>query len=247
MGSSDVISRRPLSSAVERHTSGARVSLIGSFMVTWDGAPLELPPSAQRLVAFVALRLDPVQRLYVAGTLWADLPEDRAQASLRSSLWRVHHDGCRLVDSNRQKLWLAPAVDVDLRTATAEARRIIHGEASEPSGCDWTIFGGELLPDWYDDWLLMERERFRQLGLHALEAVSARLTAQGRFGPAVEAALAAVATDPLRESAQRALIGVHLAEGNTREAIRQYRKYAGLLHDVLGLEPSLRIRQMVPS
>ena len=39
---------------------------------------------------------------------------------------------------------------------------------------------GELLPDWYDDWVLLERERFRQLRLHALDALCDDLTRAGR-------------------------------------------------------------------
>ena len=56
-----------------------------------------------------------------------------------------------------------------------------------------------------------------------------RLTAARRFGPALEAALAAVAGEPLRESAHRVLIKAHLAEGNVSEAIRQYHFYRTLL------------------
>ena len=123
-------------------------------------------------------------------------------------------------------------------------------ERSSPTGCSaasptratWTSTGsrspGTSCPDWYDDWVLLERERYRQLGLHALEALSERLTAARRFGPALEAALAAVAGEPFRESAHRVLIKAHLAEGNASEAIRQYHFYRKLLNDHLGLDPS---------
>jgi DNA-binding SARP family transcriptional activator len=56
-------------------------------------------------------------------------------------------------------------------------------------------------PDWYDDWLQMERERFRQLRLHALETLAERFVALGRHAQAIDAALAAVQVDPLRETA----------------------------------------------
>jgi DNA-binding SARP family transcriptional activator len=103
---------------------------------------------------------------------------------------------------------------------------------------DWEPLAGSLLPDWYDDWVLLERERYRQLGLHALEMLSEHLTAARRFGPALEAALAAVAGEPFRESAHRVLIKAHLAEGNASEAIRQYDFYRKLVNDHLGLDPS---------
>ena len=89
--------------------------------------------------------------------------------------------------------------------------------------------------------MLLERERLRHQRLHALESLAARLRRQGRHGAAVDAALAAVAAEPLRETAQRALVAAHLAEGNVIEAIRGYRRFAALLHDELGLRPSAQL------
>ena len=104
---------------------------------------------------------------------------------------------------------------------------------------------GELLPDWYDDWLLIEREKYRQLRLHALEALATQLTALARYGEAAETALTAIAGEPLRESAHRVLIRVHLAEGNPSEALRHYRLFRELLLTELGLEPSEQIAELV--
>jgi len=101
------------------------------------------------------------------------------------------------------------------------------------------------LPDWYDDWVLIERERHRQLGLHALEALASRLVQLERYGEAVDAALAAVAAEPFRESAYRALIAAHLAEGNASEALRQYEHFRRLLAEGLSLAPSPRMEALV--
>ena len=103
----------------------------------------------------------------------------------------------------------------------------------------------DLLPDWYDDWLAFERERFRQLRIHALESLCERLIALERFGEAIETGLAVVTAEPLRESAHRILIRIHLAEGNGAEALGQYRRFRALLHDELGLEPSPEMRTLV--
>ena len=97
---------------------------------------------------------------------------------------------------------------------------------------------GELLPGWYDDWVLLERERIRQLRMHALEHVATRLTAAGRYGDALQVAYAAVGAEPLRESAHRTVVRVHLAEGNLVEALRAYEQFRILLRDDLGIQPS---------
>jgi DNA-binding SARP family transcriptional activator len=93
--------------------------------------------------------------------------------------------------------------------------------------------------------VLFERERFRQLRLRALDALCERLTRAGRLNEALEAGLLSVAGEPLRESAHRALMRLHLADGNTGEAVRQYRLYERLLREQVGIEPSERIQELV--
>jgi DNA-binding SARP family transcriptional activator len=105
--------------------------------------------------------------------------------------------------------------------------------------------GRDVLPDWDDDWALLERERFRQIRLHALERRCDLLTARGRISEAIEAGLTVVAAEPLRESAHRALIRAHLAEGNRAEALRQFELYRRLMRDDLGLDPSPEIAALV--
>ena len=103
----------------------------------------------------------------------------------------------------------------------------------------------ELLPGWYDEWVLLERERHRQIRLHALEQLCERLTAEGRYGAAVLAGLAAVAIEPLRESAERTLMRTYLAEGNPGEAIRRHERYRRLVSRELGVGPSPLMRSLV--
>jgi DNA-binding SARP family transcriptional activator len=120
------------------------------------------------------------------------------------------------------------------------ATRLINGSESTADLAVPLLEAGspEVLPGWYDDWVLMERERLRQRMLHALEALSGKLIRAGRFAEAVEAALVAVSVDPFRESAHRALIEAHLAEGNHFEARRSWQSYRDLLRSELGVNPS---------
>ena len=128
--------------------------------------------SAQRVIAFLAIRSHPMLRLHVAGSLWLDSPEERGFANLRSALWRIHRSGLAVVDSSGGTLRLAAGVRVDLHEATALAHRLI---GSVPMGAggdvDWLPLAGEVLPDWDDDWALVEREHFRNLSLQALESL----------------------------------------------------------------------------
>ena len=218
------------------------LSLLNAFDLHCGAERVLVPMSAQRLLAFVALHDRPLRRAYVAGTLWADAAEERATASLRSALWRLHRSGHHLIDASGSHLSLATEVEVDIRRVSQQALRLIDGSAAldgeRPPA-------GELLPGWYEDWVLFERERFRQLVLHAFEAFTERRIAMREFGPALEGALAVVHYDPLRESAHRLVIRVHLAEGNGCEALRQYELCRRLLGDRLGLRPSRQLDDLI--
>jgi DNA-binding SARP family transcriptional activator len=225
----------------------ARLTLLEAFGLVCDGEPVALPMTAQRVLAFVALHDRSLHRVYVAGSLWLDSPEERAYASLRSALWRLHRLGGPLVETDGQQLALARDVEVDLRDSEALARRALDRSDPGALGVDAAALSGDLLPDWYEDWVLIERERYRQLRLHALDTLCDRLTQADRLSEALDAGLAAVAGEPLRESAHRAVVRVHIAEGNSGEAIRQYRLCRRLLNEQLAIEPSERMDELVRS
>ena len=223
-----------------------RLTLLEAFELTNGAGPVTLSLPVQRLLAFLALRGRPARRAYVACSLWIDSSEDHAFGSLRSALWKLRRDGRALVEEANGRLRLAPDVRVDVHEAAAAAHRLLDPAAEIDDGDrDCVFLRGELLPDWYDDWVVIERERFRQLRVHALERLCERLVLERRFTEAVETGLAAVEGEPLRESAHRVLIHAHLAEGNAAEALRQYRVFRGLLRDRLGLEPSGQMDALV--
>jgi len=81
--------------------------------------------------------------------------------------------------------------------------------------------------------------------LHALEALSRLLTVDGQHAQAIEAALAALAVDPLRESAACALIEAHLDEGNLGEARRAYAQFCQTLQRELGVRPGAQLQSLM--
>jgi DNA-binding SARP family transcriptional activator len=171
--------------------------------------------------------------------LWPLGGDDRAAGNLRSALWRLNGAGIRLIHADKHSLNLRPDTQVDVSVAFCWARRVIEGTAQPEDLCtpDWPADALDLLPGWYDDWVLFERERLRQRLLYALEALSQRLVEMGRASEAVEAALTAVRVEPLRESAQRALIEAHVAAGNVVDAQRAYHSYRDVVHRELNMEP----------
>jgi DNA-binding SARP family transcriptional activator len=186
----------------------------------------------------------PLHREYIAGTLWTNGTQEHANANLRTAVWRLRKVDRALLDATTRELALGGAVAIDVVGMTARAQRALT-HRTEPGDLAALCTAGDLLPDWYEDWLDLERERLRQLRLHALEALCIDLIARGDLAAATEAGLAAVASEPLRESAHRALIQVHLAEGNCAEALRAYRFYKERIGNELGLKPSAGIRKLL--
>jgi DNA-binding SARP family transcriptional activator len=239
-----VVARRPVPGS---GAAGWRLRLLHAFELSSHAVPLELPVGAQRLLALLALLGRPAHRLYLAGVLWPDSSEQHANGSLRSALWRLRASAPGTVIAVGTRLALSPSVRVDFHEVIQRAHRLVEGEA-EVGGksIDPAVLTHELLPDWYDDWLSADRERLRQLQLHALEALSKRLRARADYSQAIEMANMAVAAEPTRESARRELIEAHLAEGNVDEALRQFNLFRELLVRELGVEPSGRLVALVP-
>jgi DNA-binding SARP family transcriptional activator len=236
----------PADALVAPRTAGLRLTLLNGFRLTQDDTLVALPRGAERLLAYLALT-GRRARPHVAGTLWPDVRDEQALACLRSALWRIGRLCQGVVAATPESVDIARDVAVDARRFRDVARTLIEHRLL--AGTDRHAFVDlmrmELLPGWYDDWVLVERERLRQLGLHALEAVAAQLLKQGAYAPALEAALAAIAAEPLRESAHRAAVRIHLAEGNVVEARRQYEAYRRITSVELGTSPSREFAELV--
>jgi DNA-binding SARP family transcriptional activator len=212
------------------------LTVIGRFTCREDDRPLLLTPRAERLLAYLSLARRPVRRDQLSGTLWGDCPEDRASGNLRSTLWRLRRVAGRpLVEGSDGHVALAPHVRVDLWEV----------EGGTADGREARLLAGDLLPGWDEPWVDAERERFRQLRLHALEDLCADRRRAHRYADALRLGLVAVGCDPLRETAHREVVEVHLEEGNVGEALRQYDTYRRLLHAELELAPSPAMRRVI--
>ncbi|MFD3758088.1 BTAD domain-containing putative transcriptional regulator [Streptomyces sp. NPDC058622] len=225
--------------AVPSATDATFLSLLGPFRLQVGSREVQLPAGAQRVTALLALQ-GRMSRSRLAGTLWPESAEDRALASLRTAIWRVNQAVPGLVSATTAVAGLAPSVVVDVRNLVRQARVALQDAPSSTVPLHYLPGDAprELLPDWEEEWLSNERERLRQLQLHLQEALAERLTSEGRFGLALEVALAALRLDVLRESAHRSVIRIHLAEGNISEARRAYATCRQVLREELGVSPT---------
>jgi len=228
------------------------ISLLGTFSLRVGGravAPISV--GSQRLLVFLALHDRAVGRAAMAGRMWPDASDERAGISLRSALSRLDVPTREAILTASAGLSLADTVIVDFRAAQALAHRLLQPTTlvrnTDLTPAALAVLSSELLPDWYDDWVVAEAEDWRQLRMNALEILATHLTESGRLADAAGAARAAMKVEPLRESAHATLIRVHLAEGNQSEALRVYDRYSALLDTALGLDPTIHLTELVSS
>jgi len=229
------------------------LALLGGFQGRLGGAaPLTLPTrKTKALLAFLALppgRSHP--RAKLASLLWGDLPEPQARRSLRQSLFTLRkamsvEPSALLIDG--ETVALNPhSVDVDV--AEFE-RRVADGT---PTALDRAaaLYRGELLEGLalreapFEEWLLAERERLRELALEALAKLLRHQRTAGTPETALQTALRLLALDPLQEPAHRAVMSLYIELGRRASALRQYQICIGVLQRDLGVEPETTTKQL---
>ncbi len=228
------------------------ISLLGAFAIRIEGETVSvLSAGTQRILAYLAIHERSVTRLAMAGTMWPDVTEQHAGGSLRSALSRLDKptkDSIRIASAG---LRLDDEVMVDFRQSKALAHRLLEAGTSpndaDLSGEAVAALSMDLLPDWYDDWVVAEAESWRYSRRNALEAQSGFLCERKRWAEAAQAARAAISIDPLRESPQGRLIRAHLATGNQSEALKAYEQYRHRLLDELGLKPTSLLSDLIGS
>jgi DNA-binding SARP family transcriptional activator len=236
-----------LLSSLAKRRDGPIVHLFGRPYVSHGGNRWDIAEGGKRLLAFLALHRGHLERRYVAGCLWPTVDDGRAAGNLRSALWRLKSLEVPLIETEKPSLRLRDEVGVDAHLLGDWAARVISGDGQpeDMSMTPWDLDDLELLPGWYDDWVIVGRERLRQRLLHAVENLSRELARGGRCAEAVEAAMVVVSAEPFRESAHRVLMEAHLAEGNWVEARRRFEDHSETMRRELGVEPSPSLAALI--
>jgi DNA-binding SARP family transcriptional activator len=215
--------------------SGRTIAVIGRLGV----APMvRLSIGGRRLLAYLAVRGCPTSRALVAATLWPDVSDDVARTNLRRVLWRVPAGWVLSVGDD-----LDLDAEADLPRAQAAARRALAGQALTLD--EIVLLSADLLPGWHEEWAIAAQDTFRLLRVQALEAACRAMTAAGDFHLATQAGAAAVAAEPLCESAAEGLILAHLAQRNRYQALRCFRALADRLQGELGVSPDPALAERV--
>ncbi|WP_190273557.1 AfsR/SARP family transcriptional regulator [Crystallibacter crystallopoietes] len=219
------------------------LQLAGGWQLRRDKLPVKVALRQRRLIAALAL-YGRQSRSFLAGLLWPDSSETQAAGSLRESIFLINKHLPGLLGQTADPLDLASGVIVDVHEVRARAARLQEHPVHHRGVLD-LVQNAELLPGWYEDWVVSEQERWQRLRLTVLERLSRQYLDQGDTEQAMEAARAATVIEPLRESAQRLLMQACLAEGNHAEALRLYQSFRIRLRREFGVAPSAIISDLI--
>ncbi len=225
------------------------IHLLGGLTLTRGDVPLPPIPnrSARSLLAYLLTYRDrPHTRDLLAGTFWPDLADATARRRLSQALWQIRRalsphpvlltEGDTVQINPDLPLWL----DVDeFESKIQEARSRRQDEnscllflASCPS-----LYRGEFLAGYYDDWILAERERLREMFLAALEQLTTIHKSRGEYERALAYARRLAGEDPWREEAHRQVMRLCHLLGRDAEALKQFETCRQVLQDEFGAEP----------
>jgi DNA-binding SARP family transcriptional activator len=240
-----------------RKMAPLHISLFGRLRCTTDRRPvggIEARKVQELLVYLLLHRAHPCTRESLATLLWGEHNDAQARKYLRQALWQLQgaldsacHPITPLLRTDAEWVDLDPSaslwLDVDqFEDAYALATRpgaSTLSQAEVDSLCEAvTLYQGDLLEGWRQDWCVIERERFQQMYLTMLDKLVAYAEHTQQYDFGVHYCELALRCDPARERIHRRLMRLHCMAGNRTAALRQYETCVTMLHRELGVEPA---------
>lgn len=217
-----------------------------------DGRPVTfLSRPAQSLFAYLALSAGAAHRREkLAGLLWPESSDENARRNLRQSLWHIRkalgEAAPHYLFSNDITVTFAPdpsAAPYWLDVALLE-KPVDANATPEELMAVVAVYGGELLPGFYDDWVVWQRERQQTLFERKMEHLLDRLTAVHRWDDLLEWSERWLAFGQSPEAAYRALMIAHAGRGDLARMATIYRRCVEALENELSVEPSPQTRAL---
>jgi predicted ATPase/DNA-binding SARP family transcriptional activator len=222
------------------------VQFLGGLSLAWDGKPLPTIPSsaARSLLAYLITNRDrPHTRDLLAGTFWPDLPDAVARRRLRQALWQIRKalnpHPILLTEGETVQINLHLSLWLDVEEFSKPLEQALHApsEAIAQDEVRLELYRGEFLAGYYDDWIVVERERLHELLLQILGRLVVAAKGLGDYERALNYARRLAIADPwLAEAHNEVMRLCHLLDRDA-EALRQYEICCQLLADELGMVP----------
>lgn len=221
-----------------------KLNLLGGFQLFADNQPvLGLNSSrVQSLLAYLVLHRSSSQpRRRLAFSLWPDTTEEQARTNLRKAILFLRRalPSPEVLSSSEGNLQWDPKIPFLVDVVEFEAA--VDAGASEQA---IALYAGDLLPNCYDEWILEDRERLKQMYVAALQTSAQQKEAAGDYVAALTLLLRLLQKDPLREETHRLVMRLHALKGDRAAVLHAYQNCTTLLKQELGVEPSSITRQL---
>lgn len=223
-----------------------RLTLFGGLQIELDGAPVRELASrkAAALLVYLAVTGREQRRESLTGLLWSDHPHARAAGNLRVVLSSLRQQIPGALHVTRQTAALDP--HYPLWVDALELERTVSDKTIDPARLERAValYRGPFLEGFhlrgapvFEEWALVEQERFLRLASQGLRRLAQERAAQGEYDAAIVFARRLLALDPWREEAHRELMRFLALSGQRSAALSQYEVCCQLLAAELGLEP----------
>ncbi|MCC6606545.1 MAG: tetratricopeptide repeat protein [Anaerolineae bacterium] len=233
-------------------TAVLEIRLFGGMAIRRGDAPISgfVSSKAPALLAYLAVTARTHQREALAALLWGEMTDADAKNNLRQTLSNLR----KLVDPHliitRETVGWNTAVPHTLDVAQFEnqlhtargADLLIRTAALQQATA---LYQGDFLAGFYvrdapefEEWMLAQRARYRELMLHTLHTLAEHHLSRGEYGQAIDSATRLLTLEPWREEAHRQLMLAQLRSGQRSAALAQYKLCRQLLSDELGVAPS---------
>ena len=228
-----------------------KVSLLGQFEVQKDGVLLSIPSRpAQSLLAYLLLTAGiDHRREKLAGLLWPDSSEENARNNLRTALWRLRKalgsddnerpyllaDDLSITFNRQSGYWLDTSV-LECGASPKATTEDLHNFLSH--------YRGELLPGFYEDWVVLERGRLQAVFEQEVQRLLDHLIAERRWAEVLDWGERWIAFGQTPEPAYRALMVAHGSLGNVSQVASVYERCVCAMRNDLGVEPSEQTRAL---
>lgn len=216
-----------------------RLHLLGGFRIESAGHTLALPTrKMESLLAYLALHPGPFPRTKLAQIIWCDSSPEQARNSLRNALPALRRCvGEDFLIIDRETVQIAPTAWVDAIEFRARADAFLTAPSARVEDFEPRLYSGDLLRDFDEDWIVPEREHYRQLYLESLLKLTQMARAQSDYARAIECAQQVLENDPANEHAHQHLMFAQMALGNRDAALAQYETCCRALQTELDVEP----------
>jgi class 3 adenylate cyclase len=226
-----------------------QIRLLGQFDLRLHGKRVTIPTRvAQSLLAYLTLTAGtPHRREKLAGIFWPDSSDETARKNLRQELWRIRKS-ISLLGSTESDYLIADEITLKFNR---EAKYWLDVAQMERPDQDFqslvanlSLYQGELLPGFYDEWITLEREHIRAVFDARVEQLLEQLTMAERWIAVQEWGERWLTLSGGREPAYRALMLASAARGDMAKVASLYQRCTEELMEYIGVEPSAETRAL---